>query len=222
VNNNVLSFGLAVALIGGTEAWAAPSFSFVDPVARIDYGRSDGSATLVLKVDGLDASAMTKPDVLGDILDLRLPTPRPVEVTVARDELQQARGAASRTWLLTITVRGLPANTTQQRYLAFSLAGSDVTLAYSLTNTAAGRFAWTVKRPRQHDIALGEAIPIAVSVGPVPATGVTVLQTALTEKVSKRLISSEGLHLCRTGSGLRRIRVFAPAECPGPAVAPRG
>ena len=73
VNNDVLSFGPDVALIGGTGAWAAPSFSFVDPVARIDYG-------LLGRLDNLGpqgrwAGCMTKPDVLGDVLDLRLPTP---------------------------------------------------------------------------------------------------------------------------------------------------
>ena len=214
MNNSLLALGLAVALIGGAEAWAAPAASLVDSVARIDYGRSDGSATMVLKVDGLDAAAMANPDVLRNVQDLQLPKPPPAEVEVASRELQQARGAASRTWLLTITVRGLPANTTQQRYLAFSLAGSAVTLAYSLTNTAAGRFAWTVRGPANMTIAPGEAIPIAVSVGPVPATGVTVLQTALTEKVSKRPISSEGLHLCRTAQACDGSDLSLPPNAP--------
>jgi hypothetical protein len=214
VNKSLLSLGFAVALIGGAEALAAPSPSLVEPVARIDYGRSDGSATMVLKVDGLDASAMAKPDVLSNIKDLQVPTPPSVEVDVASRELQQARGAASRTWLLTIAVRGLPANTTQQRYFAFSVAGSDITLAYSLTNTAPGRFSWTIKSPANMTISPGEAIPIPVSTGPVPATGVTVLQTALTDKVNKRPISSKGLHLCRTAQACNGSDISLPPNTP--------
>ena len=43
----------------------------------------------------------------------------------------------------------------------------------------------------------GQAIPLAISVGPVPATGVTLLNPFLAEKTRKSLIAPNGLRLCR-------------------------
>jgi len=57
-------------------------------------------------------------------------------------------------------------------------------------------FTWTLRANAAVAIAKGHPIPVAISVGPVKATGVTVLHTALVEKVSKVLLAPAGLTLC--------------------------
>ena len=96
---------------------------------------------------------------------------------------------------------GLPANTTQTRYLSVTIAGKSTALEYTLTNTPVEKFSWTVRAPPAIAIEPGRAIPITVAVGPVPAIGVTLAGPFLAEKTTKALIAPEGLTLCRFPSG---------------------
>jgi hypothetical protein len=204
---------LWAAIVSPVFTIAAPTGSLVDPTARIDYGHTDGSGTLLLKIDGLDDQT-NKPDLLGEVKDLQVPAPPPTKVDVSKKEVQTP-GRGSRTFLLTLDVHGLPSNTTQKRWLSFALAGVDVTLQYTLTNMAADSFSWAVKGLPSIAIKPGRAIPISIATGPVPATGVRVLQTALIEKTSKEPIASTGLKLCEDAhSGCDGSGLSLPARSP--------
>ena len=115
------------------------------------------------------------------------------------------------------------ADTHCQRLAQAAGAGGNTWHAYLSTQAAGGQPAVNARdRIGRGPWQNAKGVVVAKDLDELHGANQLTKQTALTEKVSKRLISSEGLHLCRTGSGLRRIRLFAPAECPGPAVAPRG
>lgn len=108
--------------------------------------------------------------------------------------------STSRSWLLALDADGVPANTTQPRWLTVVLGGQDGTLPYTLTNTALAAFSWTVRGLPSLAIRPGDPIPVSISVTSVPATAVKVLQTGLIEKESMQLISRTGLTLCESAT----------------------
>jgi hypothetical protein len=200
MQNLTAFFWMGVTLASGVaHAAASPLPSLVDTTARIEYGHVEGTARLLVKVDGLDTTAMAQTDLLGNVADSSLPKPTSVSIDKDRPEIQQ-HGATSRMWLLTLAVKDLPTNTTQTRYLTVTLGGKDVTLAYTLTNTAADKFTWTVRGPPAITVVPGGSVPISLSMGNVPATGVTVLRTDLVDKSTHAPISETGLSLCRSST----------------------
>lgn len=58
-------------------------------------------------------------------------------------------------------------------------------------------FSWAVKAPPAIAIKPGDAIPVTIAVGPVPATAVVAAGPYLAEKTTKALIAPQGLTLCR-------------------------
>lgn len=60
------------------------------------------------------------------------------------------------------------------------------------------KFAWTVKPTPVLTRSPGEPLPLSIVVGPVPASGVTVVQSALVERISRRPLAPAGLRLCPT------------------------
>jgi hypothetical protein len=197
---NLTAFFWMWLLLTSVLAHAAtqPPPSLVDTTARIEYGHVEGTARLLLKVDGLDTTAMAQTDLLGDVADSSLPKPTSVSIGKDRPEIQH--GATSRMWLLTLAVKDLPTNTTQARYLTVTLGGKDATLAYTLTNMAADKFTWTVRGPPAITIVPGAPVPISLSMGNVPASAVTVLRSDLVDKSTHAPISETGLNLCRSST----------------------
>jgi hypothetical protein len=166
---------------------------------KLENGASQGQATMLLRIDGLDQAAMssaTSPVVT----DLKVPDPPPAEVIFTSKEMR--RSASGRTWLLSAIVNGLTGNTSQQRYLSISFAGVEKTLDYTLTNKYEAAFSWTLKPPPSAiSIKPGQPIEIGIAVGPVPASDVTLLQATLVEQSRKSLLASTALTLCRDPDG---------------------
>jgi hypothetical protein len=192
-------FVVAASAMSASVAVAAPTPTLVDATARLDYNATKGSARLVLQVDGLSAQDLQDPELVKKPLDLGVPTPPP-KVDIRATPLQPV-GTTSRTWLLFVNVDGLPANMSQNRHVTVDVAGKTATFPYTLTNKAVANFTWTVKTPSSVAIEPGDAIPVGVSVGAVPATGVTLINPFLTEKDRKVLIAPNGLRLCRNSTG---------------------
>ena len=170
----------------------------VNPAVRLDYGKSDGEVQMVLQLDGLDANQLqdqkllNETDVLsGDALPFKFVGAEPMGPP----------GPASRTWHVRLQLGGLPANTTQKRYLSVNIAGASTALEYTLSNKAADNFSWAVKSPPAIAIKPNDAIPITIVVGPVAATAVVLAGPYLAEKTTKALIAPQGLILCRFASG---------------------
>ncbi len=169
--------------------------SLVEPIARIDYGKSSGTAQLTLELEALSAAQVEQADLLGPLTDTGSDA---TKVRVARALELQPRGASTRYYVLDLAVSDLPANASQKRFLRFTVDGADELVAYTLTNTAAATFSWTPRAVPAIALAPGDAIPLSIAVGPVPATGVKAVQTALIENVGKTPIAADGLVLCRT------------------------
>ena len=184
-------------------AAAEPTPKLVNPNATLKYGETAGVADMVLQVDGLEAAQKTAANLVTGFTDLGSPSPPNVTIKVVPnppDELFPA-GATARSWLIKMEIGGLPANTSQKRHLRFDLAGKSVTLEYTLSNMAIGSFTWAPKVPASIAIEPGQAIPLSISVGPVPATGVALIGPFLSEKTSKYPLAPEGLKLCRNATG---------------------
>lgn len=200
------------AAMWASAAVAAPTATLIDPTARLDYGATGGNVTMVLQVDGLDAQAKQNSDLVQNLHDLDQPNPPNVTVDIKAEE-RAPSGSTARTWLLLLRIAGLPANSTQKRYLALDVGGKSVLLDYTLTNKAVANFSWTVKAPPSIAICPGQAIPLAISVGPVPATGITLINPHLVEKTRKSLIAPSGLRLCRNpGDPCNDEKIDIPAS----------
>ena len=195
-----LALAVAVSfMIFRDVAVAAPTATLADPTARLEYQATEGRTSLmVLQVDGLDAGQVQDPGLLKNLRDLG--SPPEVKLSVSAVEKLPA-SASARTWLVSITVAGLPANTAQKRYLQLDMLGNSTTLEYTLTNRAVGNFSWTVRAPPGIAIEPGQPIPLTVSVGPVSATGVVLVAPYIAEKTTNRLIAPMGFQLCRYPSG---------------------
>lgn len=189
---------LLLVMIPFGNAWSAdapPTFTLVGPGLKLENGASRGKAQMLLKVDGLNTAGMSesKPP---DIIDQQIPESPLVVVKFSAKEMQ--RGTSSRTWLLVAEVDGLPSNTMQKRFLQVKFQTYDPTLDYALTNKYDTVFSWTLKQPPSEiSIRTGEAIEIGITVGPVPATNVRVLQANLIEKSRKFALAPAGLILCK-------------------------
>jgi hypothetical protein len=185
------------ALTVVVNAEQTPTFSLVDSDITIESGATAGRGSMLLKADNVDAASLTKQ--LGDIQDLKTPSPPPVEVKFAARELD--RSDTTRRWVLTVDVSGLPRNVMQKRYLSFPFNGQIITLAYTITNKSTATFTWTVKSPpAELNLAAGEPIEVGIAVQAVAATNVRVLQTALVEQSRKTPLDG-GLMLCKQPGG---------------------
>lgn len=204
-----------IAAPAAVAAGPAPTASLVDPAGRLPYGKTEGNATLKLKVDGLDADhlAMPKEKLVRDIADLD-PTTPPEVGKIGLNELP--KGSATRFFILTLPVKKLLANDTQTRNLRFVLDGAgDQTLPYTLTNTAIGTFSWTLTANANVVIAPGDPIEISAVVGPVAATGLKVLFVGLSDTASKGPMSGGNLFLCPTRTRCDpNTRIDLPANSP--------
>jgi hypothetical protein len=193
---------LLTLTVSADLAAAEPSPKLINPIATLKYGESAGVADLVLQVDGLDPAQKAVPNLVTGFTDLGSPSPPNVAIKVdpnPPNELFPA-GATARSWLVKMAISGLPANTSQKRHLRFDLAGKSTTLEYTLSNMAIGSFSWAPKVPASIAIEPGQAIPLSISVGPVPATGVALIGPFLSEKTTKYPLAPEGLKLCRNST----------------------
>lgn len=188
----VLASVCLVCFAPSGRAAPLPTFSLIDGDIAIDPGATDGSASMVLKADNLDADGMTKTP--GPVSDLKTPKPPEVAVNFTANELDHGDG--SRRWVLTADIKGLPRNVMQKRYLSFVFGDQHVILPYTVSNKSTATFTWSVKAPPSElSLKAGQAIEIGIAVQAVAATKVGVLQTTLVEQSRKTPLDG-GLTLC--------------------------
>lgn len=173
-----------------------PVPSFTDAVARLEYGKPAGTINLLLKVDGIAEADLKKDDLVAKVADVGGQSGPPFVKPEVRAKALPYTGKATRYWMLTLEVSEAPIGTTQPRGLSMVVGGVDRYLPYTLTNTAAEKFTWSVKISPTITQAPEAPIPVSISVGPVAATGVKVLQTALFDKAFKKPLAPTGLTLC--------------------------
>ncbi|WP_162915126.1 hypothetical protein [Desertibaculum subflavum] len=188
----------AVALTASAGAWAeVANYSLSTKTIYIQPGARSGSVTVLLHATNVNPEAMDKP--LSTPVDLGKPDG---DTKVGFEAAEMPRGKSSRTWLLTVDATRLPLNASQQRYIQVELAGETRTLDYTLSNLPTAAFEWTVvPLPAEFSQEAGKPIAIGVTVGPVPATNVSLSGTTLVEARTKHRLAGERLTLCRAPSG---------------------
>ena len=187
-----------VILTGSSNGCIAATASLLDPIARIEYGKDSGQASVLLKVEGLDAAGLADKALVEKVVDLNGLSEQPaVKKEITAEEMTPA-GASSRFWRLTLYASGLSSGTSQSRWMSVVLSGNDVNLPYTLTNGSSAKFNWAVKSVPVLTVQPGQPLPVSISVGPVPASKVKVLQSTLAEKTTKTLFAPDGLRLCKT------------------------
>ena len=188
-------FGILGLTLLDNPAMATPKVSLIKSTARLDYQSTDGKPTMVLQVDGLDAGELKDPTLLAKekLHDVGDPPLAKVDVL---DIKESSSGTTARTWIVTLDIAGLPANSMQRRYLSVDVRGASTALEYTLTNKPEADFSWTVKAPASIAIRPGDPIPVWIAVGPVAATRLVLVGPYLTEKTTKALIAPKGLRLC--------------------------
>lgn len=187
---------LAFCLISAGHADPAPRL--LDDIAVVPGGGQDGAAALRIVVSDLNPTDLANEKLLHDTSDVGAPKPADVKPDIP-SELPHP-DEHSRAWIVLLNIHGLPANTSQLRFLTFSLGDKKHTLPYTLTNIPGSKFSWTVKSVPSTAVTPDGAIPIFVTVGPVPVTSVHVAQSTLMEKVGKTPLSATDLRLCTSST----------------------
>ena len=111
-------------------------------------------------------------------------------------------GSSQRRWMLPFRVTGLPAGTTQTRYLAFKVGAVDWALPYQIASPASPTVSWSLKPPPAASRALGagEGIPINIAVnGNTPVAGLHLTPLDLIEKATGRPLANVKWGLCKLG-----------------------
>ena len=181
--------GLAAA---SSAAIAAPTVTLVNPTVRLDSGQSEGEVQMVLQLNGLDADQAQDQKLLNET-DVVSQDSWPFKFVGGQP--MGSPGPTSATWHVRLQLGGLPANSTQTRYLSVTIAGASTALEYTLTNKPTESFSWTIKAPPTIAIGPNQDIPVSITVGPVPAHNVKLVGPYLPEKKTSALIASHGLTL---------------------------
>lgn len=188
---------ICLALLAASgSAMAEQKATLIDSIARLHVGQAKGNPSIVLTVEGLDKAGMAEPQLVSAATDLGLPAAPPTVVPKLTIKELPIAGKTSRSFALTLDVDGLPVNSAQPRFLNVTIGGTDTGFSYSLSNVGPEKFSWTVKAGPIVAITAGNPIPVSIAVGNVPARGIAVLQAALIEKNTRRMIAPGGLRLC--------------------------
>jgi hypothetical protein len=171
------------------------SFTLRDPALSLEGGATDGCATMILVGDGKGSSTVS---TITELRDIGLPNPPKVDIQMRALPLASEGATGNQVWVIAAKVEGLPANTKQSRNLAFSSGGRLFVLPYTLSNRATESFSWTIKAPPSeiHVGPGGQPIPVMVTVGPVRATDVRLMNAVLIEKTRKTTFDAGGMRLC--------------------------
>lgn len=201
---------LALTLAAWTApaAFAAPSFSLVDPQLALPPGKLEGRSTMLLSIAGASEDEVAgKPENIVD-----LPVDDAIQGAISFTATPLFGNAKERKWLLTAELKGLPLDTVQKRYLKFSFAGQEIVLAYEASNKGASStpFSWNLSGPTgELSLSEGQPVQLTISVGPVAATKVRFVPPLFVEQSRHALLQS-GWLFCD-----RQLASPTSQQCPG-------
>lgn len=204
VSKSLLHFSFVLIANGLPSAAFAQTSStpvVTNIVAFIGNGVSDGNAVIIVATSNPDDSKQSDQIIPTNIEDIGTPTPPSVHFQKVSE---LSRSASQRNWLIEFKVQGMPADTSQQRYVRFASGGLEHTYPFTLTNIPDPVFKWTLHAPPVMAIDHRDAIPIGISVGAVPATAIHLVYASIIEKSRKVTIAATSLQLCK----------FAEGDCP--------
>jgi hypothetical protein len=184
----LLAFVLLPAAFHAAET---PRFRMTATTLQLPPGDSSGTVTVTVLATFADADK--HPAGTATLTD-ETPNATGVSVTVppvkTTDQPQQ-------TWRFTVTIKNLPKAATQSRTFVLTYAGFREKFDYTVTNVNAVGFAWSVKAAVEWNVATQPILPIAIRVGDVPATNVSVSQVVLiSDDKRKETIGNDRFQLC--------------------------
>ena len=123
--------GIALVFATWSSQVLAASVSLVDPIARVEYGKSSGTATLMLKIDGLDHLGLADKTLLGGVTDLNVQAEQSTVRRIIQAKELTPAGASSRFWILSMEVSGLSPGTSQSRWMPTASTAASICVALS-------------------------------------------------------------------------------------------
>src|SRR5206468_3745730 len=132
-------------------------------------GLSQGQADFIVKITN------PKPDKTCQLETQSLDTPNPPDVKVELNPIEISTNPKARTWDVKVKVLSMPvvASGIQRHFIAKYCGDSEI-LTYTLDNSFAGQFGWTVAGPVPQRWDGSSPLPLSVWVGPTPATNVRI------------------------------------------------
>ncbi|CAN5776427.1 hypothetical protein BH18ACI5_BH18ACI5_06740 [soil metagenome] len=192
------TLGLLVLLIAGpspaqTPTAAAPRFRLAGGTVQLSPGQTEGTVTL-----SVFATLQAADIQLGAHATLTDETPNSAGATVTASPVKTS-SEPQQVWRFTLNVKGLGRADSQTRVFALSYGKIRERLEYTLSNTTAKTFTWSVKMPSEWNLESMDALSVSITVGEVAATGVALHQIALSaEDRLKRTLGTEHFQLCTT------------------------
>lgn len=201
-----------VAAAGLPVEAAGPTLTLVDATARMPTGATQGEARLMVKAEGLGEREMAA-DLQPKDLGGAVATSTTVDVERA---VEVDRGTASRTWLLTMRVKGFPARSSERRYVRLTLGTAEQLTSYTLTDLPTEGFTWSVTAPASPWLVWRGLLEertvtgLVVTAGDGPITGLRLAGASLRDAVPTSEIGVRDLTLCDAPSGDCRVAAIEP------------
>jgi hypothetical protein len=106
-------------------------------------------------------------------------------------------GELSQTWRFPVAIHGLQRAESQSRVFLVTYGTLREALPYTLSNTTQREFEWTVQSSPEWNLATMAALPLAITVGDVPATNVSLHHAVLTgDDKLRHTLGTEHFLLC--------------------------
>lgn len=194
-----VGFLIGALVVADTTAAPVPSA----PPTVINVSAPSASApsvgSLLVTVDGLAVRETNDAQLLLAPRDIQEASP--VAKVAFGAPVALAPGSSQRRWMLPFQVTGLPAGTTQTRYVEFKLGAARWALPYQIASPTVPAVSWSLKPPPASNRALhsGDGIPISIAVNAgATLAGVTLMPLDLIEKSTGRPLANVQWRLCRT------------------------
>lgn len=161
--------------------------------------RAPSVGSLLLTVDDLKPEEIENAGLLSAPKDIAEATA--VAEVIFGAPVALAPGTKQRRWILPFKVTGLPAGTTQMRYVAFKVGTTEWALPYQIVSPSSPTASWSLKPPpaASRQLRPTEGFPISIAVdGPTPISGVQLKPLDLVEQGTLESLAQANWRLCLT------------------------
>lgn len=194
-----------IALLGARAYAAATQAVPSTPSTPINVSAPSANApsvgSLLVTVDGLELEETRNVGLLSAPKDIAEATAVAEVIFGVPVALAPTPGTQQRRWMLPFKVTGLPAGTTQTRYVAFKVGSTDWALPYQIVSPSSPIASWSLKPPpaASRQLRPTEGFPISIAVdGRTPISGVQLKPLDLVEQGTLESLTQVNWRLCLT------------------------